>query len=119
MGLSNYLRDLLLARVFLNPLTEGFWVALHDADPGDVGAAELRDYTRQPVSFQADGAGAISNRTVLQYDDMPAATVTHFSIWDAQTGGRFLFGGALDMGLLVPQGKPLRWREGDLILRIP
>ena len=120
MGNSAYLRELIMRRVFLDAdALPGLWVSLHSADPGESGAGELRDYARQAVAFGAGEAGAVVNRSALQYDNLPAATLTHFGVWDAERGGHYLTGGALDLGLIVPKGKSLRWRENELTLIFP
>jgi hypothetical protein len=120
MGNSDHLRDLMMRRTFLDSeALPGLWVALHVADPGGTGEGELRGYSRQPVVFAAAGTGIANNRAAMQFDDLPESTITHFGVWDAETRGHYLTGGPLDMGLIVPQGRSLRWREGELVLRIP
>ena len=121
MGISNRLRDLMLNNLFVDgaAFPAGLWVSLHTADPADSGAGEVRDYLRQAVTFAPKEAGKVSNRGGLQYDNMPGCTVTHFGVWDAERRGAFLFGESLDMGLIVPKGRSLRWGPGDLVITIP
>jgi hypothetical protein len=95
------------------------WVGLHGGDPGEDGAGEIGPYERQQVRFDAAGVGTVANREAMQYDGLPGATITHFGVWDAKAEGRYLTGGALDIALIVPAGRSLRWREGELLLRIP
>ncbi len=121
MGLSNYLRDLMLERVFVDTggAPGGLWVSLHSGDPDDSGAAELREYERQRVEFGANGAGSVTNRSALEFGNLPDAIVTHFGVWDAPQRGRYLLGAATELGVIVAKGRSLRWREGELTLRIP
>ncbi len=107
---SNYLETQLVNQVmrgvaFTPPAKT--YIALHTADPGETGAnAEVSTstwpgYLRQDAAkggAQADAWSVPSDgvtKNTLQliyamYDGAPALTVTHFSIWDAQTGGNML-----------------------------
>ncbi len=120
MANSDYLRNLIMRRTFLDAeALPGLYIGLNSDDPGSDGANELSGYQRQSVTFGTAGIGRVSNRDALQFDDLPAATITHFSVWDAEQEGRFLTGGKLDVGQMVPAGHTLIWRAGDLILNIP
>ena len=116
MANSDYFRDLMIQRTFLDG-GAAFLVALHTDDPGVSGEDEVPDVQRQPVRFQAAGVGTVTNANALQFEDMPEATVRFFSVWDSE--GRYLTGGPLDIGLIVPKGTPVRWRQGELTLKIP
>lgn len=67
------------------------YVSLHTAAPGDAGANELAggSYARQAVTFGAAAAKAVANTNVLNFT-CPAATVTHWALWDALAGGNCL-----------------------------
>ncbi|MGH3096494.1 MAG: phage tail fiber protein [Streptosporangiales bacterium] len=69
------------------------YIATNTADPGATGASESGG-ARQQATFAAASAHA---RTASQVTAaVPSGTtVTHYSVWDAATGGNFLFGGAL------------------------
>lgn len=106
---SNYLESALLEhfRGTQLPLPSNFFVALHTADPTDsANATEVvttawPSYARQTVgtplssawTASADEAGGgkqVTNANVINFpanNGASAVQVTHFSIWDAGTGG--------------------------------
>jgi len=45
---------------------------------------------------------------------MPACTVTHVGIWDAESSGNFLMGGSLDASKVVNAGDTFTIAAGDL-----
>lgn len=106
---SNYLESGLLEhfRGTQLPLPSGFYIALHTADPTDAATgAEVTTvawpaYARQTVgtplssafTASADEAGGgkqITNANTINFpanNGASAVVVTHFSVWDASTGG--------------------------------
>lgn len=107
---SNYLESGLLEhfRGTQLPLPSGFHIALHTADPTDAatGGTEVSTvawpaYARQSVgsplssafTASADEAGGgkqITNANTINFpanNGASAVVVTHFSVWDASTGG--------------------------------
>lgn len=77
----------------------GDYVSLHSADPGTTGANEATggSYARQACSgkFGAASGGLKQNSGAITFANMPAGTWTHFGIFDAVSGGNFIWGGAL------------------------
>jgi len=107
---SNYLENALINAIcrgvaFTSPSKT--YVALHTANPGETGNNEVStaaypSYTRQDAAkggTQADAwtaptDGVVKNALQLiwaMYDGSAPLTVTHFSVWDAETGGNLLF----------------------------
>lgn len=109
MGASTYTRNNVLKALLRGeamPLPTGTYIALHTADPGVGGANEVTTgawpaYARR----KAEAAGAMgsgwssptvgisANTNQLTFpskDGDSLVTVTHFSIWDALTGGNCL-----------------------------
>lgn len=107
---TNYLENKLIDNVLRNtaytPPAKTF-IALHTADPTDTGTANevttgtWPTYVRQDASkggaqtaaWSAPNDGVTSNSLQLlyaMYNGAAALTVTHFSIWDAATGGNAL-----------------------------
>jgi hypothetical protein len=81
------------------------FLALHTADPGRDGSAEITGagYGRQQITgFSPDG---LANINEMEFRELPPLTVTHVGLWDAQRGGSFLWGEALD----APQTFGLGW----------
>lgn len=111
---SDYLEQKLIGLVLrgetFTPPTKGF-VALHTANPGDTGANEVTlvaspAYARQDAAkggavdtgWIAQVGGLTKNAQQLIYPVHNGAspiTVTHFSVWDALTGGNCLVAAAL------------------------
>ena len=84
------------------------YLALHTADPTETGAvAELAGggYTRQATAFAWNVGNARAQNSALErFDNLPAGTITHFSIWDAVTVGNCLYKGALTASITVAAG---------------
>jgi hypothetical protein len=109
--LENKLYDNLLRGVNFPP-PAAIYVALHTASPGDTGANEVTlaafpAYKRQDA---AKGSGNVadgwtppaggSGKNALQlifpvFDGAAPITVTHYTLWDALTGGNCLVSGQL------------------------
>ena len=72
------------------------FIALHTADPGSTGAAEVAGgkYARQATTWAAPNNGASTGTPVVV--DVPASTtVTHWGVYANATGGTPLFSGPL------------------------
>lgn len=80
--------------------TAGTRISFHTADPGTTGANEVSGTGRPATTWAAasDGPSGSRQRVGSQVAaPIPAGTtVTHWGIFTAQSGGSFLFGGALD-----------------------
>ena len=118
MTISNYAELKLLDAVFNNGsfAVATPYVSLHTADPGEAGASEAAggSYVRQLGSFGAAAAGALDNDAAIDFTLMPACTVTHAGVWDAETAGNFLWGGALAANKTLNAGDTFRFPVGDL-----
>ena len=114
MSISAYLENKILDKVLRNTdfSVSAVYVSLHDDDPGETGANEASgaSYARQAVTFAAASDGTSTSDTVVEFSDMPAGTWTHVGLWDAASGGNFLWGG--------PLTEPKATNEGD-VFRIP
>jgi hypothetical protein len=109
MAVSTALANSLLDAIVNNTsyaLGNNPWVALHTGDPGTTGANEVTggSYARQQVNFNAAASKAAKNAASFSFANMPAATVTHISLWSAETVGTFLIGGALSESIVVAGG---------------
>jgi hypothetical protein len=101
MSLSNYAEDKILdhtlgGTAFTQPAA--IYLALHTADPtetGAVGEVTGGSYARKSVTFSAASGGSKANNSAATFTNMPACTTTHFSLWDALSGGNCLGSGAL------------------------
>ena len=94
------------------------YISLHTGDPGNNGANEVTggSYARQDLStlMAAAASRAITNDTIIQFTDMPAATVTHWGIWTAVTAGTFEWGAALTTQRVLVAGDDPKFEVGDL-----
>jgi hypothetical protein len=83
------------------------YLALHTADPGDVGMANEvsgGSYVEQPIVFGSTAGNSALNSVAVVFSGMPACMVTHFSIKDG-VGGNPLFVGPLSAPQPVSAGQ--------------
>lgn len=78
------------------------YVKLHTGDPGSAGAsnAAAGDTTRKSVSHNAASSGSITiNGTAGPWTNGGTSeTISHISVWDAETNGNFLYSVQLTSG---------------------
>lgn len=122
-GFSDFLENELLDHVLRNaaytpPAT--VYASLHTADPGETGANEVTggSYARKSMTFAAASGGAAAISADLNFTGMPAVTVTHMGIWDAVSGGNFLFGGQLSASKVVGAGSTFSIATGNLTVTL-
>lgn len=121
-ALSDYLENKLVDHVlrgtgFAAPAN--VYVALFTGNPTDANnGIEVAggSYVRQQASFVAPSDGATTNNADITY---PIATadwgnVTHFGLYDAQTGGNLLIHGAFSVAKPVLNGDQYIIRNADL-----
>ena len=88
----------------------GLWVALHTGDPGVSGAANAAPTVaaRSAATFGAASGGAFSlTGTNPVWSMSSGATVTHISVWDAVSGGNFLWSAPLSVAKTIDAGDSL------------
>jgi hypothetical protein len=123
MTATNYLEDRILNHVLRNTAyiqPTGLYMALHTADPGEVGTGNEvvgGSYAPQAVVFTAvvAGTGQAVSSGAVSFAGMPAATVTHFTIRDAPTGNP-LFYGPLSAPQVVSAGATLAFNAGQVVI---
>jgi len=115
---SLHLRNAVLSAVFHGvPLAPaGPWLALHTADPGLTGAAEVTggSYARQLASFGPVANGAVVNAEDVDFAGMPAGTLTHVGVWDALAEGNLLYTAEMAVSKRTNEGDTFRLLAGDL-----
>jgi hypothetical protein len=98
------------------------FVALHTADPtdvGNVGEVTGGSYARRAATFQDDsGNGWAENVALIRWDDLPAATISHISIKDALSGGNTLYQGAMNTSRTVGAGGSYEIKAQELTLTV-
>jgi hypothetical protein len=98
-GMSAHLADSLLNALGNNTAysVTNVYVQLHIGDPGTAGTADpATETTRKAVSFAGASAGSIASDADVSWTNISGSQdATHFSCWDALTGGSFLFSGTI------------------------
>jgi hypothetical protein len=107
-GFSTYLEGALLGWLkgtALPPAPAAVWLGLWNGDPGDGGSGgaevttAIRPGGRVAVPFGAVSAGAMSNGGAIDFGPAAGpATVSHFALFDAGSGGNLLMSGPLGGG---------------------
>jgi hypothetical protein len=95
------------------------YVALFTSDPTDANSGtEVSggSYARQPASWTTPTAGTAATTADIVYQDMPAATVTHWGLYDSLTGGHLLFHSPFDVSKAPAAGDTLTIPSGGLTI---
>jgi hypothetical protein len=122
MTACDYLEGRLLDHVLRNtPYVQptGLYLALHTADPSDAG--NLNEvvgggYARQAVAFSPQSGSTAASSNNQNFTNMPAVTVTHFTIRDAVTAGNALFWGVLSIVRSFSAGDPCTFTAGQILI---
>ena len=99
IGISAY-----LANAWLNALGNATsfsvttaYVKLHVGDPGAAGTSNAAtETTRKSVSFATASNGALASDADVSWTNIAGSQdATHFTAWDNETAGNFLFSGTI------------------------
>lgn len=107
----------------LNALLDGVYLALNTGDPGNTGANEITasDYVRKAATFVNTGSNptTAANDTVIQFPQAASdwGTITHFSLWSAETGGSCVAYGSVTTAKPIIIGDVARWDVGTLTVK--
>ena len=116
---ANALLDALLRSVaYSDPAA--VWIKLHIGDPGSAGTANpATETTRKQATFAAASGGAATTSADLDWTAVAATeTYSHWSAWDASSGGNFLFSDALNSPVSVTSGQDFTIAAGDLDINL-
>jgi hypothetical protein len=82
------------------------YVKLHTGDAGEAGTSNAATETTRKVAAWATAAsGSIATSATLEWTNVAATeTYSHWSMWDASTGGNCLWTGALSSSAAVTAG---------------
>lgn len=100
-GMSSYTATAVLNAIGNNTsfsVSANPWLQLHTAAPGAAGTTAIASETdRMQVSFGATGGtGSITNDAAITWTNITGSEdATHWTLWDAQTNGNFLWSGAI------------------------
>lgn len=124
-ALSNHLETLLLnwhltAGTAARPTAWYLAVGTGSSDTGLTGEPSGNGYARQSITFSVtDDTASNSNAiTIGPCTTTNWGTVSHFGIYDAETGGNLLWHGALTASKLVEVGDSLTVAIGDIDLTL-
>jgi len=95
------------------------YVALNTSDPtaaGDNTEYSGGGYARAESSFDSAADAATSNSGTITFSTLGVTTITHVSIWDADTAGNMLFFGELNDPITTVLDDNLVFATGDLDL---
>lgn len=93
------------------------YISLYTVAPADATAGtEVTggSYARQLATFAAAAAGATTNNTVIDFTNMPAATVVAIGIADAVSAGNLLYWSTLTTSRTTVAGDTIRINSGSL-----
>lgn len=88
------------------------WLSIHSGDPGTTGASE--EESRQDISFASAAGGSSDSSNEVTFQISGTKTISHVGLWDAETGGTFLWRGVLDASKAVEDGDELVFEAGDV-----
>lgn len=107
MSISNY-AELAMLNAIRNTsfAVAATYVKLHIGDPGEDGTGNAAtNATRQSVSFSAASSGSMASSATVTWTSVSTTeTYSHWSLWDASTGGNCLWSGALASSASVTAG---------------
>lgn len=107
VNLANKWLNILRGTAFTVPT--GIYVELHLADPGGAGTTSPSAVTTRVVAtFAVAASGAIAlTGTNPSWLMTGTETITHIAVWDALTGGNFLWSAILSASKTVASGDTL------------
>lgn len=98
-GISSYLANAWLDALGNNTsfAVTTVYVKLHVGDPGANGTSNAAtETTRKAASFAAASTGAIASDAAITWTNIAGSQdATHFTAWDNETAGNFLFSGTI------------------------
>jgi hypothetical protein len=93
------------------------YCSLHTAAPGGTGANEIA-VTRVAITFNAASSGAATNSNTVTLAGMPATTATAAGIWDAVSGGNFLYPGTISSNVTTASGDSVKFDPGGITVTV-
>lgn len=120
-ALTNYAENALLDHILSTTawtMPTNTYVKLHTGDPGeDATLNAATEALRKVLSFGAAASAAIETDAAVDWDNVSTTeTYSHFSIWDALTGGNPLCYGAFAASYSVTAGDDFQIPIGDIDL---
>ncbi len=107
MSISNYGENALLNSLRnVSFAVAATYIKLHTGDAGEDGTTNPATNTsRQQVTFSAASGGSMASSATVTWTNVSTTeTYSHWSLWDAATGGNCLWKGALSSSASVTAG---------------
>jgi len=107
MSISNAFETVLLDVVAgTTPAVTGAWIQLHTGDPTEACDQNVAgEATRQTISWNAASGDSITSSAAVTWTNVSTAeTLTHWSLWSADTSGTAIWYGALSGSATVAVG---------------
>lgn len=127
-GLSTYLANLFLNHfrgTNIGTAPAAVYVGLHTADPTDAGTTgevttTIRVAGRVAVTFAAPSSKVITSNADADFGNAAggSGTITHFSIWDAASGGNCLGTAAVTASKAWVTGQGVKFPSGSLTVNL-
>lgn len=125
-GFSDYLENKILDHLRGTAYTvpAGLFVALYSAAPSDAGGGTevttiLRPAGRPVATFAAASNGAMSNSGTVDFGaSAGTASVTHFGLFDAASGGNFLAWAPVTTPLAITPSITVQFVTGALTVSL-
>lgn len=75
-------------------------------------------YTRLPITFGAISSGSMSNSAAITFTNLPKATITHYAVMSAATGGTMKGYGALSSPAPAEVGDQITIPVGGIVINM-
>lgn len=115
---SKIVRHIINAAAYTAPAT--LYLALFTTDPGETGSGtEMTGgspaYARKPITWGTEANGTVANSVAVSVN--PAtASVTHWGIYDAVSGGNLMYSDNFETPIDTVSGTPLVFAIGDITI---
>ena len=101
--------------------TDTPFLALYTAAPNEGGGGtEVSggSYARLPIPFGAITSGSMSNTAAIVFAGVPSATITHYGVFNAVTGGTLKVYGSLNSSVAVVSGDQVQFPVGSITINL-
>jgi hypothetical protein len=121
---SAYLDDRILESIFKNTAftpPASVYLALYTTNPSasDTGTEVTGgSYSRKVLAFAASAGATIASNASVTFSALAAATITHYGVRDASTGGNLLVYGALPNPVVTNAGDDVTIASGSISFSI-
>lgn len=122
---SNYLKEKIIKHFFnIQSFSSpsNIYVGLFVGSPVNSGVeASYTNYSRMPVTFSAANNGSISQSSTIKFPlsgNAQSGTLTHYGLYDAETGGNLMSYGELDPQLNIVKDNMPRILGGSISVSI-